>query len=414
MHQLPSIDVDTSDRRNIGAEYLETLCSAIPDRRPGGAGNRTATDYAAAVLTDLGWQVTQPEFDCLDWYTEGGTILIGDESIELTPSAYGLDVDASGTVNVAEDIEDLSRSDLRDAVVVLTGALAAEPLTPKEFPFYGSDEHTRIISALEDAQPAAVIAVTGKYPALCGALDPFPLIEDGDFSIPTGNVRPSDAGPLLAAAGQVANVEIRSERRRSRARNVIASRGPGSSRVTLIAHIDTKPGTPGAVDNAAGVVALLLAADALSPTRVAELPVGLEVLLVNGEDHYGAPGELDWLASNEGRLHDVVLALNIDGAGYREGRSAYSTYNVDPGLQAHIDRVFSERPSLMAGPEFYQSDHAIFAMQGRPAMAITTELVNEMLDQLFHAPTDTPDQVDVDLLLDISDAITELIKTWPN
>ena len=57
MHQLPSIDVDTSDRRNIGAEYLETLCSAIPDRRPGGVGNRAATEYVAAVLTDIGWQV---------------------------------------------------------------------------------------------------------------------------------------------------------------------------------------------------------------------------------------------------------------------------------------------------------------------------------------------------------------------
>jgi aminopeptidase YwaD len=315
---------------------------------------------------------------------------------------------------VAESIEDLSRPGLRDAVIVLTGALAAEPLTPKKFPFYGSDAHSRIISALEDAEPAAVIAVTGKFPALCGALDPFPLIEDGDFSIPTGNVRPGDAGPLLAAAGRLANVEIRSERRRARARNVIASTGPRSPRVTLIAHIDTKPGTPGAVDNAAGVVALLLAADALSPARGADLPIGLEVLLVNGEDHYGAPGELDWLASNEGRLDEVVLALNIDGAGYREGRSAYSTYNVGPGLQAHIDRTFSEKPSLIAGPEFYQSDHAIFAMQGRPAMAITTELVNEMLDQLFHAPTDTPHQVDVDLLLDISDAITELITTWPN
>ena len=402
-----------SHRPAAAWEHLEWLCAAVPDRRPGSRGNRVATDYAAAVLTDLDWQVTQPEFDCMDWYTEGGTLLIGDEAIALTPSPYGLGVDASGTVRVAEDIEDLSRPGLRDAVIVLTGALAAEPLTPKKFPFYGSEDHTRIISALEDAEPVAVIAVTGKYPALCGALDPFPLVEDGDFSIPTGNIRPSDAGPLLAAAGRVANVEIRSERRHARARNVIASRGPQAPRVTLIAHIDTKPGTPGAVDNAAGVVALLVAADALSPTRRTELPLGVELLLVNGEDHYGAPGELDWLAANAGQLDDVVLALNIDGAGYKEGRSAYSTYNVDSGLQAHIDRVLSERPSLIAGPEFYQSDHAIFAMQGRPAMAITTELVNEMLDQLFHAPTDTPDQVDVDLLLDISDAITELVTTWP-
>ena len=38
---------------------------------------------------------------------------------------------------------------------------------------------------------------------------------------------------------------------------------------------------------------------------------------------------------------------------------------------------------------------------------------DEMLDQLFHAPTDTPDQVDVGLLLDISDSIADLITSWP-
>ena len=46
-------------------------------------------------------------------------------------------------------------------------------------------------------------------------------------------------------------------------------------------------------------------------------------------------------------------------------------------------------------------------------MAITTEMVDEMLATLFHAPTDTPDQVDVDLLLDIAAAITSLITNWP-
>ena len=46
-------------------------------------------------------------------------------------------------------------------------------------------------------------------------------------------------------------------------------------------------------------------------------------------------------------------------------------------------------------------------------MAITTEMVDEMLATLFHAATDTSDQVDVGLLLDIAAAITGLITTWP-
>lgn len=404
----------TSDSRQAAAlQHLAALCAVGPDRRPGSAGNLAATDYAATILAEAGWEVTQPEFDCLDWYTDGGSVEINGQSVELAPSPYGLGVEATAPIRVIREPADLDRSDLTGAVVVMTDALATEPLTPKAFPFYGSDEHAQIVAALEASLPAAVVAVTGKYPALCGALDPFPLIEDGDFIIPTGNVRPGDAAPLLAAEGQAVTVTIRSERRTARARNVIAARGPQSPRVTVIAHIDSKPGTPGAVDNAAGVVAVLMLAELLAPGRAPDPPVGVELLLVNGEDHYGAPGELDWLAANEGRLDDIVLALNIDGAGYKEGKSAFSTYNLAPVVESHVASTFADRPSLMPGPEFYQSDHAIFAMQGRPAMAITTELVDKMLDVLFHAPTDTPDQVDINLVLDISDAISDLLTTWP-
>lgn len=102
-----------------------------------------------------------------------------------------------------------------------------------------------------------------------------------------------------------------------------------------------------------------------------------------------------------------------DGARLSPRSVGVSTYNLDPRLDDHVESVSAARPSLIRGPDFYQSDHVIFAMQGRPAMAITTELVDEMLSELFHAPTDTPDRVDVGLLLDIADTITDLITTWP-
>ena len=235
----------------------------------------------------------------------------------------------------------------------------------------------------------------------------------GDFTIPTANLRPEAAAPVLARDGTAARVTIDSERLPSRAENVIATRGRADRRITVIAHIDSKPGTPGAVDNAAGVVALLDLAARLSPRRQRDLPVGVELLAVNGEDHFAAPGELDWLAANEDHLADISLVVNIDGAGYRGARSAYSTYNLAGGTQAHIDRSFSQQRSITTGPEWYQSDHAIFAMRGRPVVAITTELVDEMLETLFHAPTDTPDKVDTDLVADLAEGLSRLVLTWP-
>lgn len=396
-----------------GAAHLAALCSVVPDRRPGSAGNHEATAYVADLLAAARWDVATPEFPCLDWYTDGGELTVGGQSIALTPSPYGLGVSAEGPLRLLRDPPDLERSDLAGSVVVLEGPLASEPLTPKAYPFYGSDEHARVVAALEAAAPAAVLAVTGKYPALCGALDPFPLIEDGDFTIPTANLRPEDAPGLHELVGSRVEVDIRSERRPARARNVIATRGPHEPRVTLIAHIDSKPGTPGAVDNATGVIVLLMIAVLLAPGRCPNLRVGVELLVVNGEDHYAAPGEVDWLAANGEQLEDIALVVNLDGAGYRGGNSAYSTYNLDAGLEAHVDAAFAGCASLVRGPDFYQSDHAIFAMRGRPAVAITTELVDEMLETLFHSTADTPAQVDVGLLVDAADAISELVLTWP-
>ena len=393
--------------------YLETLCSVDPDRRPGSLGNDEAVALVASAMEASGWRVDLPDFDCLDWETDGGELTIDGAAIDLTPGPYGLGVEAVGPVRVLRTLQDLEQATLAGSIAVLAGDLASEPLTPKAFPFYGSDEHAEIISLLEAAAPLAVIAVTGKYPELCGALDPFPLIEDGDFEIPAASVRPDDAGPLLDGEGEVATVEIRSRRIPSRARNVIATRGSQSPRLTVISHIDTKPGTPGAVDNATGVVVLLLLAELLDSARRPDLPIGVELLAVNGEDHYAAPGELAWLASNGDALEEVTLAINIDGAGYRRGKSAYSTYNIDDEVAEHVQAVFDTRDDFMRGPDWYQSDHAIFAMRGRPALAITTEHVQEMLGELFHSAADTPDQVDIDLVVGIAEALEELIVTWP-
>ena len=400
------------DLQRWAGEIVAGLCSAIPDRRPGSPGNFEATSYVAGLLSKVGWPVEQREFPCVDWRTDGGSLTVDGLSIDVTPSPYGCGVSAVGPLRILRTHEDLERQDLAGAVVVLDGELASEPLTPKQYPFYGSQQHAAMINALESAAPAAVIAVTGRYPALCGALDPFPLIEDGDFAIPTGNIRPEESGPVLDRDGQPAGIELRSERWVSTAHNTVAARGPRVGRITVAAHIDTKPGTPGAVDNAAGVAVLVLLAELLSPRRHPTLGVGLELLVVNGEDHYAAPGEVAWLSDNEGGLDDIALFVNIDGAGYREGRTAYSTYNVAAAGQSRIELAFEGRPDLVAGPAWYQSDHAIFAMQGRPALAFTTEHVDEMLESLFHAPTDAPDKVDPALIVGVSTALEGLILDW--
>ena len=178
----------------------------------------------------------------------------------------------------------------------------------------------------------------------------------------------------------------------------------------MCAHIDTKPGTPGAVDNATGVATLVLLAEALGQRT--DLPIGVELLAVNGEDHFAGPGEVDWLRSNGEQLDAIELFVNIDGIGYHRGGTAFSLYNVDEPRAVSIRTLLDGHGAIGEGPAWYQSDHAILAMRGRPALAFTTELIDEMLAEVFHAAHDTPDQVAPQRVVELAGALERLIIEW--
>ncbi len=103
--------------------------------------------------------------------------------------------------------------------------------------------------------------------------------------------------------------------------NVIARKGGAARQAVLFAHIDAKAGTPGAIDNASGVVILLLLTELLAD-YAGEL--GVEIVALNGEDYYAASGEMQWLAMNQGRMDQILLGVNRDGVGYRLGKTAFS------------------------------------------------------------------------------------------
>jgi aminopeptidase YwaD len=324
----------------------------------------------------------------------------------VSPSPYSLGWQGSAPVHPAGSEGDLA-ADHMGVILLLHGELAAAPLTPKGYPFYGSDRDTRIVERLEGCGAVAVLAVTGRAPELVGAVEPFALIEDGAFQVPTGNLRESDGAELLTALGgaapdRAADLRVPSRRWPATARNIVARRGPQADRVTVVAHIDAKPGTPGAIDNATGVVVL---------TRVAELlvhapdDVGVELLYVNGEDHYAAPGEMHYLGSTD--LTEVRLAINIDGAGYRGGQTAFSTYGAADQVHLAPLRAYG----LVARPSWPQSHHIVLAMAGRPALALTSGDLESVMREVAHSSTDTPDLVDVDLLEHAARGIAALIQS---
>jgi aminopeptidase YwaD len=385
--------------------YLHRLCMAISDRHVGSAGNREATAFFADTLASLGIRTESQVFDCIDWHSEGAHLTTGDHTFEAYVSPYSLGCHAHAPLVVVSSIEELETADAANKILLLRGNMAKEQLMPKNFPFYNPDEHKRIIGLLEATKPQALIAATARNPQAVGAVYPFPLIEDGDFAIPSVYMTEDEGSRLAEHAGKEASLDIKARRVPTTGCNVIGRLGAESpGRVVFFAHIDAKAGTPGALDNATGVVTLLLLAELLADYSGS---LGVEIVAMNGEDHYANPGEMLYLQS-EGKFAEIVLGVNLDGLGYHLGRTAYSLYDCPPAIAALIQKAFCAHADFVQGEPWYQGDHGLFLLKQRPALAITSECALELLSRVIHTPRDKPELVDAAKLVTTATALQTL------
>ncbi|HZD56765.1 MAG TPA: M28 family peptidase, partial [Anaerolineales bacterium] len=212
---------------------------------------------------------------------------------------------------------------------------------------------------------------------------------------------------LAGYAGKQVTLESRARRIPSTGCNVIARKGAGPEhRAVLFAHIDAKPGTPGALDNASGIVVLLLLAELLADYSG---NLGIEIAALNGEDYYSGVGEQEYLRMNSGRFRQIVLGINLDGAGYHRGKTAYSLYDCPPAMADAIRKAFSTYEDLVEGEPWYQGDHGLFLMNGRPALAITSERFVEILSEIAHTAKDRPEIVDSFKLVKVALALRDVL-----
>lgn len=270
------------------ADYLRRLCLDIPNRRVGSAGNRAATDFFAQTVAAFGFEIEVPEFECMDWSSSGVQLTINGVPFAAFSSPYALGCRLRAPFTVISTVEALEAAEISDKVILRCGEIAKEQLLPKNFPFYNPDEHKRIIELLETKQPQAIIAATARDVQMAGSLYPFPLIEDGDFDIPSVYMTDVEGNRLLEYLGQEISLHSRAKRLPATGCNVIARKvAQAARRVVLFAHIDAKIGTPGAIDNASGVIVLLLLAELLADYAG---QVGIELVALNGEDYYSSPG----------------------------------------------------------------------------------------------------------------------------
>jgi aminopeptidase YwaD len=279
---------------------------------------------------------------------------------------------------------------------------------PKNFVFYNPEDHMKIITLLEEKKPACIIAATGRNSALAGGAYPFPLIEDGDFNIPSVYLTDIEGEHLRRFSGKTVNVRSTARRIPSKAYNITALKKRGKKRIVISAHIDAKKGTPGAIDNATGVTALLLLAELLSGYFGRYT---LELVPFNGEDYYAVPGQMDFIRKNEGKFGDIALNINIDGQGFRNGATSFSFHGLPKNYKSKIMEVINGNDDAESGPWWPQGDHSIFVQYGVPAVAVSSLwFISNMESQaITHTAADNLEIVDYGKTLHAAEMIAEVI-----
>ncbi len=390
--------------------FLDKLCLQIPARLVGSAGNQQAVDFFRSVVEGFDWQVSGSEFPAFDWGEEGADLEINQESFSVFPSPYSPEISITAELKAAGDLAELKGLDCSGKLLLIHGQLAKEQLMPKNFIFYNPREHQELIEILEQKKPAAILTATAHDGAVAGGIYPFPMIEDGDFMIPSVYLSDEEGKKLLRQIGNTAKLVSRTWSRNSQGCQLIAIKGadPGR-RIIITAHIDAKIGTPGAIDNGTGVVVLLLLAELFKDHQIG--PV-IELVPLNGEDYYSVPGQMVFLAQNQGRFDEMLININIDGAGYQKGPTAFSPFNLPEGIRDTLDHVLDASDQLVEGEPWVQGDHSIFIQQGVPAIAVSSDwfIKNISKQRITHTPADHPGIVDHDRVIEAARAIQAFIQ----
>jgi aminopeptidase YwaD len=389
--------------------FLDTLCSAIKERAVGSEGNRDASRFFEKELSQLGWKTERDEFDAFDWSDGGASLSDGYMNFEVLVSPYSIGFKGKGELIAVSTIEELEQINTEGRILFLHGHIAREQLMPKNFVFYNPEEHQKIIALLEKSNAKAIICATGRNPDLAGGVYPFPLIEDGDFDIPSVYMTEEEGKKLKALTGTSLSLESVSERIPGKGFNVTGRTGKANAkRIVVTAHIDAKKGTPGAIDNATGVIVLMLLAELLKDYAGERL---IELVALNGEDYYAVPGQMNYIRANYGRFGDMLVNINIDGAGYKDGPSAFSFYDLSADMLEKAGKVLEKYPGIVEGAQWPQGDHSIFIQSGVPAIAVSSDWFTENISvqDITHTPKDKPEIVDCRKLVEISYALKEII-----
>lgn len=387
----------------------DKLMEMIVRERPvGTTANHEIADFLQELFEDMNYSVRSIPFNCVTWEKGESALSIGHQLFEIKPSPFSETFEGSGKLIMARTAEELSSIDCKDAILLLAGKLTESPLQPKNYPFYYPDEHKYLIALLEEKKPKAIIAATGQHP-LSGQ-NPFPLFDDGNFLIPSGNISLQTLLKIesMGFSNEAVHLRINSRKLPAKGRQIIASKKSGQSagKIVIGAHMDTKYDTPGALDNGAGVAVMLQVAEAVKAKAY-----DIDFVPFNTEEYFGACGELEYLKQIDGEKDKIKLMINIDSPCHKGAKTAISSYNMNDSMNQIVNDCIRKSQKTVKGEAWYAGDHIPFVFSGIPCLAVTSSDLFSGALEYTHTPKDTLDIIDFEMIDHTAECLVMYIKS---
>jgi aminopeptidase YwaD len=349
-------------------QHIQKLSVEIGPRLSSTPANLAASEYIRQKLSDLGYEIEMQLFDAPAWREIGVTLEAEGSVFPAAANTFSPACSLTAPLVSACTLAELKAADLFGKIALLYGDLTKTPISPKSW-FLISEWESQLVGLLEAGQPAAVITVQTRP----GDIER--VTEDWEFKIPSLVVSAQTGRQLLLLPPQVQiQVEIEAILEPGQTANLVArKKGSGravnlSGRIVMMAHYDTKPDTPGALDNASGVGVLLALAERFAEQ---ELNCTLELIAFANEESIPI-GDEEYLRRGEGYFPEITAAINFDGVGQIVAANSITAISCSPEFESWVKEQAQEFSGVVWVEPWPQSNHSTFAWRGVPSLAFSS------------------------------------------
>lgn len=367
------------------------------ERPVGSKNNENIMELLCKEAKTQGLDLIRLPIETKCWYHKYSFAEYKGKKVELHPSPFSHPFSGKGKVALCSNWNDVKNNP--DSILIFQKPMTEETLMPLCFPVYFPPEHKEKYDIIKEARPKCIITETGKHKM--SGLNPYPFFEDGNLSFPSAY---KDMEPFFTDQVET-YIEIQSECTKIKTSQVLFSKqGKNNSIIVICAHMDSKYGTPGALDNAAGIFTLYKLFENLKEEK---LNSTIHFIPFNGEENYSIPGQMQYLDFIKREELHISAVINIDSPGFCGSQNAVSFYNIDIEEQ---NLLLKKTKDIKKGQEWYAGDHAMFSCQNIPCVVATSDNLFEKGIHYTHTEKDTTDIVDLELLNKLSSDLKIIVK----